>query len=166
MAAYQKPQGINKDTSARKTTTQPAMHSALEVAAIRASHEAYIESMTSGYDAQIAALKAEQDDQIESLKATHSKEKNELIASQQRLIDRAVAQAHQRSKVTNAQLMEEKKTLAREKQDLQSSLDEQILINRSTSLGIYKREVSQSLSTENGKALMRITYEYRTNLGR
>lgn len=89
---------ITKDTSARKDTKQPSMHSSLEVAAIRASHEAYVSSMVSGYQQQIKELELERDGDIASLKARLASEKDAATQGHQAAISKAVTEAREESK--------------------------------------------------------------------
>ncbi|KAK4502193.1 hypothetical protein PRZ48_005618 [Zasmidium cellare] len=69
------PNRITKDTSARKNTPS-AIHSAIELAAIKASNDAYNNSMIQGYQNKIAAIEAEQqaliDEAVQSANARSS----------------------------------------------------------------------------------------------
>lgn len=95
---------VTKDVSARKTPTK--MHSAMEMQAVRASHEAYLNSMIRGYEAEAANAAAE-----------HSHELVQLAQKQEAAVAGAVSKALAGSSAQLQQLQAEKKLL-------QSTLDE------------------------------------------
>lgn len=65
------PSKINKDISSRKTARSTAMdfQAKREMDAVRAAHEAYVESLKNGYEAQLEAQEQEHEDQISALTA-------------------------------------------------------------------------------------------------
>lgn len=71
---------ITKDTSARKSAGSAGSVSAIEVAAIRASHDAYVSSMKAGYEEQIDNLHSEHGAEIAMVKDEHAKAIAEMEA--------------------------------------------------------------------------------------
>ena len=59
---------IVKDTTRRKNT-QPTMQSRFEIAALKASHEAYITSLTASFEAEIETLRSESAAEVAALRS-------------------------------------------------------------------------------------------------
>ena len=60
---------IIKDTSARKTTRVGSIQSAVEAAAMKESHDYYVNRLTEGYKQQLETMEQSYEDQIRDLKA-------------------------------------------------------------------------------------------------
>lgn len=60
---------VTKDTSARKNTRVGSIQSAVEAAAMRESHEYYVNRLTEGYKQQLETMEQSYEDQIRELKS-------------------------------------------------------------------------------------------------
>jgi hypothetical protein len=60
---------ITKDTSARKNTRVGSIQSAVEAAAMKESHDYYVERLTEGYKQQLETMEQTYEDQIRELKS-------------------------------------------------------------------------------------------------
>lgn len=106
---------VTKDISARKTPTK--MHSAMEMQAVRASHEAYLNSMIRGYEDQAATAAAEHSHELATLNSAIAAERAQMAQRQEAAVSEAVRRALASSIAQVRQLEAEKKML-------QSTLDE------------------------------------------
>ena len=73
---------ITKDTSARKNTSQPGMHSAMEMAAVKGAHKAYLDIMIQGYEEKIQTIEGYHEAQLNELKAVVEQERAVFLEDQ------------------------------------------------------------------------------------
>ena len=78
---------ITKNISGRKLAPQPAMQSRYEITALKASHEAYISSLTASFEAEIASLKAENDTALQACQDAGVAELERLRAEHARAVE-------------------------------------------------------------------------------
>lgn len=122
---------VTKDTSARKNTgNQSSMHSAVEAAASRAAHDAYVKGLISGYEEQLHAMEAEHADQIAEIQTKNNAAIQEIKEQQQRVVDAAVVD------------------LRREKQNLQSTLDEALAANKTANQTAQSQRESYQINID------------------
>jgi len=141
---------VNKDTSARKNTIPPKMHFALEVAAIKAAHDAYVSSMVTGYEEKIesqectyaedvARLQKEHSTAIASLEAAQKERESALNVNFKNVIKEAYHKARQGSLVEIEKLRNEVANCVKERDGFRASLDESLAKDkRHTSLAKTK----------------------------
>ena len=108
---------VTKDVSARKTPTK--MHSAMEMQAVRASHEAYLNSMIRGYEEQAATAAAEHEQEIKDLKAAMTTDKAQITRDKEATVSEAVRRALAGSTAQVDQLQAEVQRLQKELQESQ-----------------------------------------------
>jgi hypothetical protein len=60
---------ITKDTSARKNTRVGSIQSAVEAAAMKESHDYYVDRLTEGYKQQLETMEEAYEEQIRDLKS-------------------------------------------------------------------------------------------------
>jgi len=122
---------VNKDTSARKNITAPVMRSALEVIAIKASHEAYVNSIVAGYETQIQTLEAAHAAEVAMLRAERSNEMKLASEKEQAKVDKVIAKTQQDNVDQIAQLRTQNAELVTRVKHIQKLLDDTRVKNES-----------------------------------
>lgn len=114
---------VSKDTSARK---QPNMVSALEVAAMKASHEAFTDSLRNGYQKQIEELEAAHLAEIASINQQLEAIKNTTAQKHKESFDAGVKKARAESSAQIAELNASIKDSERKFRDFKDVLTGQL----------------------------------------
>lgn len=100
------------------------MHSAMEMQAVRASHEAYLNSIIRGYEDQAATAAAEHEQAIAELKAAMTKDKTQVAREKEAAVTEAVRRALAGSTAQIHQLQAENQRLQREMQEGREKYDD------------------------------------------
>ncbi|KAK3697258.1 hypothetical protein LTR37_017570 [Vermiconidia calcicola] len=121
---------ITKDVSARKNPDKATMQQTFELAALKASHEAYLNSITSGYEDKIDSLVSEHNAEIEGLQSQLAAGDKAIRAKQKAITTAAVTKAQEEMTTVFRNLKAEKEELKSENEKLQAAYKDSLSKNK------------------------------------
>ncbi|KAK3696907.1 hypothetical protein LTR37_017737 [Vermiconidia calcicola] len=137
---------ITKDTSARKTADKATMQQTFELAALKASHEAYLSAITSGYEEKIESLLSEHNAEIETLKSQLALGEQALREKQKAITTAAVTKAQEELMTVCRNLKADNDELKSENEELQGAYKESLSKNKEAANAAQKERVAHQLN--------------------